>query len=122
MDFNGRGGVRQLLTRFYDLTNPGAGIFPESLDIYKLPVDTVHRQYHRRNRGRGRTPPDKSGCGSDILPMRRHGSRLSARVQARDDWNTPRNRMENKPIHIIKEKSHLCSNDLKTGKTVAGTA
>jgi SAM-dependent methyltransferase len=48
--------ARRLLKRFYDTTNPGARIIAESLDIYKPPVDPVHRQYHLRNRRRGRMP------------------------------------------------------------------
>ena len=36
--------------------------------------------------------------------------RLFAGVEAGDDRNTPRNRVENKAIHIIKERSHVCSN------------
>lgn len=45
--------AKVLLERFYNLTNPGARIIAESLDIYKPPVDPVHRQYHLRNRRRG---------------------------------------------------------------------
>lgn len=48
--------ARQLLKRFYHTTNPCARIIAESLDIYKPPVDPVHRQYHLRNRRRGRMP------------------------------------------------------------------
>ena len=48
--------ARRLLNRFHDLTNRGARIIAESLDIYKPPVDQVHRQYHLRNRRRGRMP------------------------------------------------------------------
>jgi len=46
--------ARRLLKRFYHTTNPGARIITESLDIYKPPVEPVHRQYHIRNRRRGR--------------------------------------------------------------------
>jgi len=48
--------ARRLLKRFYHTTNPGARIIAESLDIYKPPVDPVHRQYHLRNRRLGRMP------------------------------------------------------------------
>ena len=48
--------ARQLLKRFYEMTSPGARIIAESLDIYKPPVDPLHRQYHLRNRKLGRMP------------------------------------------------------------------
>ncbi len=48
--------ARRLLKRFYHTTNPGARIITESLDIYKPPVEPVHRQYHIRNRRPGRMP------------------------------------------------------------------
>ena len=48
--------ARRLLKRFHHTTNPRARIIAESLDIYKSPVDPVHRQYHLRNRRRGRMP------------------------------------------------------------------
>ncbi len=48
--------ARQLLRRFYKMTSPDARIIAESLDIYKPPIDPIHRQYHLRNRKRGRMP------------------------------------------------------------------
>jgi len=48
--------ARRLLKRFYEMTSPGARIIAESLDIYKPPVDPLHRQYHSRNRRLGRMP------------------------------------------------------------------
>jgi len=48
--------ARQLLKRFYEMTSPSARIIAESLDIYKPPVDPLHRQYHLRNRKLGRMP------------------------------------------------------------------
>jgi len=48
--------ARQLLKRFYEITSPGAHIIAESLDIYKSPVDPLHRRYHSRNRRLGRMP------------------------------------------------------------------
>ncbi len=35
--------AKRLLKRFHDITSPGARIIAESLDIYKPPVDPVHR-------------------------------------------------------------------------------
>jgi SAM-dependent methyltransferase len=48
--------ARRLLKRFHDMTSPNARIVAESLDIYKPPVEPVHRQYHLRNRRLGRMP------------------------------------------------------------------
>jgi SAM-dependent methyltransferase len=48
--------ARQLLKRFYHMTSPDALIIAESLDIYKRPLDPVHREYQAWNRRRGRTP------------------------------------------------------------------
>jgi SAM-dependent methyltransferase len=48
--------ARRLLNRFHDMTSPDARIIAESLDIYKPPVDPVHRRYHLRNRIQGRMP------------------------------------------------------------------
>jgi SAM-dependent methyltransferase len=48
--------ARKLLKLFYGMTNPNARIIAESLDIYKRPVDPLHRQYHLRNRKLGRMP------------------------------------------------------------------
>ncbi|HVH15676.1 MAG TPA: class I SAM-dependent methyltransferase [Candidatus Angelobacter sp.] len=48
--------AKRLLKRFHYMTSPGARIIAESLDIYKPPVDPVHRQYHLRNRRLGRMP------------------------------------------------------------------
>jgi len=48
--------AQKLLKRFYEMTNPNARIIAESLDIYKRPVDPLHRQYHLRNRKLGRMP------------------------------------------------------------------
>jgi len=48
--------ARQSLKRFYEMTNPGVRIIAESLDIYKPPVDPLHRRYHLRNRKLGRMP------------------------------------------------------------------
>jgi hypothetical protein len=48
--------ARRLLKRFHDMTSPDARIIAESLDIYKPPVDPVHRRYHLRNRRLGRMP------------------------------------------------------------------
>ena len=48
--------ARMLLRRFLQIANPGARIIAESLDIYKSPVDPFHRDYHERNRRRGRMP------------------------------------------------------------------
>ena len=54
--FGNRNQARRLLKRFHQMTNPGARIVAESLDIYKPPVEQVHRQYHLQNRKRGRMP------------------------------------------------------------------
>jgi SAM-dependent methyltransferase len=54
--FENRNKARRLLKRFHEITSPRARIVAESLDIYKPPVDRVHRQYHLRNRRRGRMP------------------------------------------------------------------
>ena len=54
--FGGLKRARQLLRRFYEMTSPDAHIIAESLDIYKPPVDPVHRRYHLRNRRLGRMP------------------------------------------------------------------
>ncbi len=54
--FGGPERGRQLLRRFYDMTSPEARIIAESLDIYKPPIDPVHRRYHLQNRRRGRMP------------------------------------------------------------------
>ena len=54
--FGGPERARQLLRRFYDMTSPEARIIAESLDIYKPPIDPVHRRYHLQNRRRGRMP------------------------------------------------------------------
>lgn len=48
--------ARRLLKQFDDMTSPNARIITESVDIYKPPVDPVHRRYHLRNRRRGRMP------------------------------------------------------------------
>lgn len=48
--------AQKLLKRFYNMTNPNGRIIAESLDIYKPPVDPLHRQYHLRNRKLGRMP------------------------------------------------------------------
>jgi SAM-dependent methyltransferase len=48
--------ARQLLRRFYNMTGTSARIVAESKDIYKRPIDPVHRQYQAWNRGRGRMP------------------------------------------------------------------
>jgi SAM-dependent methyltransferase len=48
--------AQKLLKRFYGMTNSNARIIAESLDIYKRPVDPLHRQYHLRNRKLGRMP------------------------------------------------------------------
>ena len=48
--------ARQLLKRFCDMTSPDAGIIAESLNIYRPPVDPVHRRYQMRNRRLGRMP------------------------------------------------------------------
>lgn len=52
--FGGPKRARSLLRRFYDMTSPEAQIIAESVDIYKRPIDPVHRRYHQRNRERGR--------------------------------------------------------------------
>ena len=52
--FGGLERARSLLRRFYDMTSPEARIIAESVDIYRRPIDPLHRWYHRRNRGRGR--------------------------------------------------------------------
>jgi len=54
--------AQQLLKRFHKMTSPDPHIIVESLDIYKRPVDPVHRRYHPRNRRRGRMP-DKCASG-----------------------------------------------------------
>jgi SAM-dependent methyltransferase len=48
--------AKQLLNQFHKITNPDARIIAESLDVYKPPIDPVHRQYHMFNRRRGRLP------------------------------------------------------------------
>ena len=52
--FGGPKRARSLLGRFYDMTSPEARIIAESVDIYKRPIDPVHRRYHQRNREHGR--------------------------------------------------------------------
>lgn len=52
--FGGWKRARSLLRRFYHMTSPEARIIAESVDIYKRPIDPVHRRYHQRNRDRGR--------------------------------------------------------------------
>jgi len=52
--FGGPNRAQQLLKRFYNITSPDARIIAESVDIYKRPLDPVHRRYHLRNRRRGR--------------------------------------------------------------------
>ena len=54
--FGGPKRARQMLKRFYNMTSSDARIIAESLDIYKPPIDPIHRQYHLRNRKRGRMP------------------------------------------------------------------
>jgi len=54
--FGGPNRARQMLKRFYNMTSSDARIIAESLDIYKPPIDPIHRQYHLRNRKRGRMP------------------------------------------------------------------
>jgi SAM-dependent methyltransferase len=46
--------ARLLLRRFLRMTNPGAMIIAETLDIYKRPILPPHRRYHELNRKRGR--------------------------------------------------------------------
>lgn len=48
--------ARRLLKKFYNLTSPDARIIAESLNIYKRPINPIHRQYHVRNRKLGRMP------------------------------------------------------------------
>ena len=48
--------TQQLLKRFYNITSPDARIIAETVDIYKRPLDPVHRRYHLRNRRRGQMP------------------------------------------------------------------
>ena len=52
--FGGPKRARSLLRRFYEMTSPDARIIAESVDIYKRPIDPVHRRYHQRNLERGR--------------------------------------------------------------------
>ncbi len=54
--FANRVQARLLLRRFLKMTNPGAKIIVESLDIYKRPIQASHRRYHELNRRRGRMP------------------------------------------------------------------
>jgi SAM-dependent methyltransferase len=54
--FGSAGLARKLLRRFYKMTGPDARIIAESIDIYKPPIDPVHRQYQNWNRHRGRMP------------------------------------------------------------------
>jgi SAM-dependent methyltransferase len=54
--FANRAQARSLLRRFLKLTNPGARIIAETLDIYKRPVYPLHLRYHALNRRRGRMP------------------------------------------------------------------
>ncbi len=54
--FANRYRAQLLLRRFLAITNPGARIIAESLDIYKPPVPAYHRRYHSVNRRRGRLP------------------------------------------------------------------
>ena len=54
--FGGPKRARQLLRRFHEMTRPEARIIAESNDVYKKPIDPVHRQYHLLNRRRGRMP------------------------------------------------------------------
>src|SRR5215467_2255943 len=46
--------ARALLRKFLTITNPGARIIAETLDVYKRPVPVYHRRYHLTNRKRGR--------------------------------------------------------------------
>jgi SAM-dependent methyltransferase len=54
--FANRTQARLLLRRFLKMTNPGAKIIAETLDIYKRPVQPSHRRYHELNRRRRRMP------------------------------------------------------------------
>lgn len=54
--FGGPGRARQMLKRFHKLTSPDGRIIAESLNIYRPPIDPVHRQYHLQNRRRGKMP------------------------------------------------------------------
>jgi SAM-dependent methyltransferase len=54
--FANRAQARLLLRRFLKLTNPGARIIAETLDIYRRPVNPIHLRYHALNRRRGRMP------------------------------------------------------------------
>jgi hypothetical protein len=54
--FANRAQARLLLRRFLKMTNPGAKIIAESLDIYKRPLLPSHRKYHQLNTRRGRMP------------------------------------------------------------------
>lgn len=54
--FGGPKRARILLNLFHKTTSPEARIIAESLDVYKPPVEEVHRRYHLRNRRRGRMP------------------------------------------------------------------
>lgn len=52
--FGGPKRAKSLLRRFHEMTSPDARIIAESVDIYKRPIDPVHRRYHQRNRRSGR--------------------------------------------------------------------
>jgi SAM-dependent methyltransferase len=54
--FANRVQARLLLRRFLRMTNPGARIIAESLEIYKRPILSSHRRYHELNRRRKRMP------------------------------------------------------------------
>jgi SAM-dependent methyltransferase len=54
--FANRAQARLLLRSFLKMTNPGARILAETLDIYKRPLYPPHRRYHELNRRRGRMP------------------------------------------------------------------
>ncbi len=54
--FANRVQARLLLRIFLKMTNPGARIIAESLDIYKRPVLPSHKRYHQLNKRRGRMP------------------------------------------------------------------
>jgi SAM-dependent methyltransferase len=70
--FGGAAKAGRMLRRLHRLTSPHARIVAESRDVYDTD-DPDHLAYHKRNRGRGRSPAS-CGCASVTGRTRRRGS------------------------------------------------
>jgi hypothetical protein len=46
--------ARWMLRRLKKMTNPGARIIAQTVDVYHEPIPPEHANYHRSNRSRGR--------------------------------------------------------------------